>query len=91
MSLELYVFETAEGGEDFFTTIDPAEAKEYAQQHGLRCIARIFEFSDSEVVWDFTDLEKEEGDWQRRAHPCAPRVPRGSRGAMVPTRKAREP
>lgn len=53
-SIELYTFENASGVEDSFTTHNPKEAEERAIKYGLRVIAQIYEWADSEVVWDFT-------------------------------------
>ncbi len=55
MQVELYVFEDSAGRETTFTTYNPIEAKNHAASQGLRCIARVFEYSDSEVAWDYTE------------------------------------
>ena len=53
--VERYLFEDAEGIEQGFATFDADEARHYAQQNNLRVIAHTYEWSDSEVVWDYTD------------------------------------
>lgn len=58
MSVEVYAFEDREGNSvSDFTTMDPREAKEFAMENKCCWIARIFEFSDSELVEDFTEEE----------------------------------
>ena len=58
MQVEVYVFEDAAGCESGWTTQDPVEAREYAEKYRLKCIARIFEYSDSELVEDFTKIDQ---------------------------------
>jgi hypothetical protein len=61
MSIELYSFERADGSEDgTYTTFNATEAREYARRYGLRMIANIYEFSDSELVEDHTRADQEE-------------------------------
>jgi hypothetical protein len=55
--IEQYVFEDADGQESTWTTFCPTKAKDYAREHGLKCIAVTYEFVDSELVWDFTQQE----------------------------------
>lgn len=62
-TIELYSFEDADGTEQGFTTRDIREAREFAQKHGYRIIANIFEFSDSEMIEDYAGEEEEE-DWE---------------------------
>ena len=57
MIMELYTFEDKDGREQTFTTTKPMEAKEVAQRNGWKCIENTFEFSDSELAWDFTDID----------------------------------
>lgn len=60
MSLELYVFEGATGdGLETFTTLDADEARNYAQKYSLKWLAQIYEYSDTELVEDFTDNPEE--------------------------------
>jgi hypothetical protein len=59
-TVSLYGFESAEGEEDTFNTFSADEAKEYAQKHGLKWIAYEYEYSDSEMVMDFTPQDDEE-------------------------------
>lgn len=56
--IEVYTFEDRDGNEfGTFTTRDIREAKEYARKYGLRIVARIFEYVDSELVEDYTDAD----------------------------------
>jgi hypothetical protein len=59
MTIEVYSFERAEG-EPFgsFTTQDITEAQEYARTNGLRIIANVYEWSDSELIEDYTTEEQ---------------------------------
>ena len=51
MSIEVYVFEDKEGNSVCdWTTQDIEEARQFAREEKCRIIARIFEFSDSELV-----------------------------------------
>ena len=54
MTIELYAFEHADGTVDSFTTHDAEEAQDHARAHGLRWMAYSFEFTDSELVMDFS-------------------------------------
>ena len=54
-NLELYSFEDANGSERGYWTTDAVRAREYAQQNGLRWIANIYEWTDSELVQDYTE------------------------------------
>lgn len=62
MTVTVYTFEDASGVEQCWTTMNATEAQEHAFQHGYKCIANEFEWSDSEVAWDFTDtgIDEEE-------------------------------
>jgi hypothetical protein len=53
-NVELYVFEDSEGCLDTFTTFDSIEARDYASRNSRKMIAQIYEYTDSEVVEDFT-------------------------------------
>jgi len=53
--VEKFIFEDAEGNESAYTTYDSVKAKEFAIRNHFRCIANKFEFSDSEVVYDYTE------------------------------------
>ena len=54
MDIEIFSFEDKDGNESGFTTFDAGEAMQYAEKNKLKCIANVFEFSDSELVEDFT-------------------------------------
>lgn len=54
MTIEVYSFENKEGVPHDFTTQDADQARVYAQENGLKWIANIYEFSDSELVEDYT-------------------------------------
>ena len=54
MGIRVYTFEQKDGTKPEFTTQDPNEAKKYAQDNGLKMIANDYEFSDSELVEDYT-------------------------------------
>lgn len=58
MTIELYAFEDSDGTLHTFTTFDSMKAKEYAQDHSCRCIAQIHEYTESELVWDFSEEEE---------------------------------
>jgi hypothetical protein len=61
VDIEVYTFEKKNGEQATdWTTQNPAEAREYGEQNGYMVIANKYEFSDSELVWDFTGLEEEE-------------------------------
>ena len=62
MQVELYAFEDENGELDTYTTFNVNEAREYAKQNKRKLIAQIFEYSDSELVEDYTESEQEEGD-----------------------------
>lgn len=54
-TIEVYTFEDADGNPDGeWTTQSAREAQEHARKYGLRVVARIFEYADSEVAWDYT-------------------------------------
>jgi hypothetical protein len=55
--IEVYCFENKDGSEDTYTTTNPAEAKVRAMKYAQKVIARKYEYSDSELVWDFTGLD----------------------------------
>lgn len=58
--IEVYAFEDAEGNSvTDWTTTDPIEAKEFAQENACRWIARIFEYSDSELVESYCPEDDE--------------------------------
>ena len=55
-TIEQYTFEDANGHEyGSFTTFNITEAREYAQANKVRLVANTYEFSDSELVEDYTD------------------------------------
>lgn len=60
MSITVYTFE----GEtyDDYSTQDPEEARERGQRYGMKVIANEYEFSDSEVAWDFSPTPDEDED-----------------------------
>lgn len=53
-TITLYTFEDADGTEDTFTTYDATVARERGEKYDMKVIANEYEWSDSEVVWDFT-------------------------------------
>lgn len=59
MTITVYRFENAQGCEQQWTTQNPTEAKEHAEKYGYKCFAMEFEYSDEEVVWDFTVVQCE--------------------------------
>ena len=58
--IEVYVFEDKDGNPDGFSTQNAIEAKEYAERRSLVWYVNKYEFSDSELVQDFTEDEGEE-------------------------------
>ena len=58
--IERYLFEDSDGNEIGWSTFDPTEAREYAQQHGYAMIAHTYEWSDSELVEDFRPGREDE-------------------------------
>ena len=61
-TIEKYGFETAEGNAwGDYTTFSIDEARVYARENGLRIVAYVFAFSESEVIEDHTDCEEIEG------------------------------
>lgn len=60
-TIEVFTFENKEGQTaGSYSTTDPQEAKAHGQKHGLKVIANQYSYDDSELVWDFTDIEDEE-------------------------------
>jgi hypothetical protein len=56
MSIEVYAFEDKEGNSvSDYTTQDIAEARQFAMGNGCRLIARIFEYSDFELVESYAE------------------------------------
>ena len=53
-TVTLYAFEDDDGAEQTFSTFNAVEAKDTARMNAWRCLANEYEWSDSEVVWDFT-------------------------------------
>jgi hypothetical protein len=53
-TITVYTFEDEQGAEQVFTTQNPIEAREHGKLYGYKVMANEFEFSDSEVAWDFT-------------------------------------
>jgi hypothetical protein len=63
MSIEVYAFEDKDGNEDgTFTTRDIEEAKRHARKDRLRMMARVFEYTDSELVEDNSGTDDSEDD-----------------------------
>jgi len=63
MDIEVYTFEDADG--DAFgswTTQDISEARHYAIRHRLRIIANVYEWTDSELVEDYTEKDENNPD-----------------------------
>lgn len=60
--ITVYTFEDANGSEAGWTTGDYREARAYAAKHGYKVIANEYEWTDSEVVDDFTGSEDTEGE-----------------------------
>jgi hypothetical protein len=58
--ITLYSFEDAEGNEETFTTLNYDEAREHAIQHQLRLIAQTYEYTDQEMLWDYTGRDEDE-------------------------------
>lgn len=56
-AIEVYTFEDREGHEQSFTTQNPTEAAAHGERHGLRVISNRYEFSDSELAWDYTEAK----------------------------------
>lgn len=65
-TIEVYAFEDADGNADTYTTQDIDEAREYAKKNRRRLIARTFEYSDSEMIEDYTEEEADEDDGDER-------------------------
>lgn len=64
-TIEVYAFEDKDGeSASDWTTQDVREAREFAAQHRYKLIARQYEYTDSELVEDFTEKDEadEEGD-----------------------------
>jgi len=57
MTIEVYTFEDEGGNSQDWSTQDSKQAKRYGRQRGFKVIANTYEFSDSELVWDFTSKE----------------------------------
>lgn len=51
--IEVYHFVNNQEQELSFTTMDPKEARAFAQQYGYLMVAHKYEFSESEPVEDF--------------------------------------
>lgn len=62
MSIEVYGFESDTGVELSYRTLNITEARRFAQNCKLRLIAYTFEYADSELVEDYTGVNKKEGD-----------------------------
>jgi hypothetical protein len=59
MNIEIYCFEDADGNSvDYFTTQNIEAARRYAIDNGYALIARMFEYSDSELVEDYRPKKK---------------------------------
>jgi hypothetical protein len=53
VTVTLYCFEDADGCPSDYTTFNAQEAQDHARRWGLLCLAREFEYSDTDVAWDF--------------------------------------
>ncbi len=53
-TITVYSFESKDGTEDTFTTVDVHEARERARRYRMKLIANEYEWTDSEVIEDFT-------------------------------------
>lgn len=53
-TVTVYTFEDADGTEDTYTTQSAIEAKDRGQRERMRVIANEYEWTDSEMAWDFT-------------------------------------
>ncbi len=60
--IEVYVFEDAEGNIQDWSTTNPREAREHAQKYGFKWLARQYEYTDTELVCDYTKPMVLEGD-----------------------------
>jgi hypothetical protein len=58
--VEVYAFEDRDGYVYEFTTCNVDEARGYAQIRGLKWLARTYEYTDTELVADYTDQAREE-------------------------------
>jgi hypothetical protein len=55
--ITVYTFEKPDGTEDTFTTQDPKFAKDRGERNGMRVIANTYQWSDSELAWDFAESD----------------------------------
>ena len=62
MKIEIYTFEDVNGKRRDHTTQDPTEARNYAKHHELKWIALTYEFTDSELVEDYTPEQEHDDD-----------------------------
>ena len=53
--ISLYTFEDSTGTPDTYHTYNVFEAEERARKYQQRVIANEYEWTDSEVIFDFTD------------------------------------
>lgn len=68
MTITVYTFEDAAGNEyGCWHTQDYEQAKAYARLGRLRIIANAFEWSDSEMLDDFTRAEDKEEEAEEEA------------------------
>lgn len=58
MSIERYTCESGKGVREDWDTEDIDDAREFAQEHHMRLIALIYQFSDSEMIEDYTMYDK---------------------------------
>ena len=58
--ITLYTFEDENGTEDSYSTQDIADAREYAQRYDRALIANEYEWTDSELIEDYTTAPAEE-------------------------------
>ena len=55
MTITVYRFEDAAGADQMWTTQHAIEAQDYARRYGYKCFAVEYEYSDEELVWDFSE------------------------------------
>lgn len=55
--VHLYRFESADGAEGTYTTFNYLDARDHAIRYKLKLIEETYEYSDSELVEDFTESE----------------------------------
>lgn len=53
-TITVFTFEDERGVEDSFSTQNPIEARDRGRMYRKKVIAHEYEWSDSELAWDFT-------------------------------------